>query len=57
MAYITRKEAEALNLLELVKHHKEHCDSECNVCLSLVRPLYERLVERSCTDEESHYFV
>ena len=57
MEQITQREAQALNLLNLVKSHKNSCNSQyCDVSLSLIRPIYEKLVERKCTDKESEYF-
>jgi len=58
MKWITEKQLMAMNLLELVKHHKETChSSDCTVSLSLFRSLYEEWLGRECTKEESEYFM
>ena len=46
----------AKNLLELVKHHQAKCDGRCNISLMLIKPVYERLVDRKCTEKELKYF-
>jgi len=48
---------QAINLLNLVKYHKENCHSpDCNISLILVKPIYEMLVDRDLTEEERKYF-
>ena len=58
MKYIIQKTSLAMNLLNLVKHHKETCHSpDCVVSLSLFRAVYEEWLGRECTEEESQYFM
>jgi len=57
MKYIIEDEFRANVLLNLVKHHKKHCkEPNCGVSLSAMRSVYEALIGRECTNEESGYF-
>ncbi len=47
----------ARNFLELIKHHRKHCNSDCSVSLLMLKPIYESLVGRDCTPEEFNYFI
>ena len=58
MRYITENEALAMNLLNLLKHHKLTCNSPtCGVSLSVFQKLYETLVKRNINTEEEQYFM
>jgi len=57
MEIMGQAEAEGINLFFLVKHHKENCDGECNVSLSMIRPIYEEIMGREITEEEQQYFI
>ena len=54
----TFKELQVSNLLALAKDHKEHCNRpDCGVFLSLVRPVYQELINRDLTQEENDCFL
>jgi hypothetical protein len=57
MKYITIEEYQAMNLLNLVKDHKEKCDGNCNVSLSALEPVYKMLIKRELTKEEHYSFL
>ena len=47
----------ASNLLELAKHHKQHCDGNCEISLYLLLEDFEKYVGRKATDEEVENFL
>lgn len=51
------KDAQAFNILQAAKHHKEWCgDSECNVSLYMLGMTYSALLGRKLTEEEFAVF-
>ena len=52
-----RRESQIRNLLELIRYHRKHCHGDCSVSLWMLKPIYERLVGRDCTEEELNYFI
>lgn len=57
MKTITELEAFKINIINLAKHHKEHCkNGECGVSLYQLRKMTEKLgIE--FTDEEKRHFM
>ena len=54
---ITEEEAFKINLINLAKHHKEHCHGEdCNISLYLLRKVGEK-AGIVFTDDEKRYFM
>ena len=54
--YLEYREAMAVNLLRLVKHHKKTCDRNCNILLSLMGDLYSELKQKKLTKKEMEVF-
>lgn len=51
------KRAEALNILNAAKWHKENCeDTECNISLYLLGETYRTLTEHELNAEERSIF-
>lgn len=56
--YKNYRETMALNLLKLVKHHKENCKSaDCGVSLWIMSEIYRELLCRELTEEEIEIFM
>lgn len=58
MALEAMREFEAMNILNVSKWHKEHCeDTECNVSMYGLGRTYQSLIGRNLNEDEEKLFT
>ena len=54
---ITKEEAYKINLINIAKHHRKHCEGQyCNVSLLLLLEMTERLNVKFSDEEKKLFF-